>query len=297
MTIQDSHLAEKAGKTDKTDGKWDAMRTIEYGGLNQQDICVFDITFISGIRSAGKEADKTKGREKNGILYMPKGECRIFRTGEQDLILRAGDVAMLPQDYCYQLRYTAEETEFRQVNFSILSAGGEVLTLSDQIQVLTDRVDVPVVSNLMAKIEIACQAEDDGSVLRRKELLYRLLSLLFVQEHALNIQQTKYANILPGALLLQKTFLEDRPITEFAAACNISLSSFRALFTQYYGMPPSVYRNELRIKRARSLLIDGNCSVLEAATGSGFHNLSYFCRYYKRVTGETPGQTQAKFNG
>jgi len=273
------------------------MRSIEQGSLNWQDICVFGLSFASGVRCAGAEADKAKGREKNGVLYLSSGECRIYCDGEQDLILRSGDVAVIPQGYCYRLRYTGEETEFRLVNFHIVSAAGEKLTFSNRIEVLTDRVDVSSVSNLMAKIEESCQAEDDSSVLRRKELCYRLISLLLVQERSPCIQQAKYVGILPGVLLLQKTFLESRPITDFAAACHISVSSFRGLFTQYYGMPPSVYRNELRIKRARSLLIDGNCTILEAATGSGFQNLSYFCRYYKKYFGETPGQTQTKYNG
>lgn len=273
------------------------MEAMEHGGLHRQDICVFGISYGSGIRNAGKEVDKSKGREKNGILYLPKGECQIFRDGEQVMVLRSGDVAVIPQNYCYKLRYTGQETDFRQVNFRMLAPSGEEVNFSRQLEVLTDRVDVTIVSNLMAKIETACQAEDDNSVLRRKELCYRLIAHLFVQENAAGIQQTKYAAIFPGVLLLQKTYLENRSVTEFAAACNISLSSFRSLFTRYYGMPPSVYRNELRIKRARSLLIDGNCSVLEAATGSGFHNMGYFCRYYKKTIGETPGQTLKKYNG
>ena len=269
------------------------MQIIERGNLNDQDIGIFAISFISGIRAAGKEADKqVKGREKDGILYLLRGECRIFAPDQPELIIRAGDVVLLPREYRYKLRYTGEESEFKLVNFEVLAACGHQLAISDRIEIVTDKVNIPAFTNILDKIEINCRAEDDTAVLRRKELVYRLLCLLFAQVRPLNIQKPKYTRILPGVLLLQQTFLEDVPISQLAATCNISISSFRGLFTEYYGVAPSVYRNELRIKHARSLLIDGNCTVAEAASGSGFNNLSYFCRCYKKVTGETPSKTQ-----
>ena len=100
--------------------------------------------------------------------------------------------------------------------------------------------------------------------------------------------------ILPGALMLQQTYLENFPISKYAEACNISLTSFRSLFTQKYGMSPLQYRNHLRISRAVAMLQEGSCTVAEAAYASGFDNIGYFCRYYKKITGETPKTTQTR---
>ena len=94
--------------------------------------------------------------------------------------------------------------------------------------------------------------------------------------------------------MLRKNYLENLSIPELAAACNISVSSFRALFTECYGMSPIQYRNRLRIKRAKTLLADGGYTVAEVAAESGFYNVSYFIRFYKKTVGETPSETQAK---
>ena len=53
------------------------------------------------------------------------------------------------------------------------------------------------------------------------------------------------------------------------------------------------YRNRLRLRRARQLLEDGNCTVTEAAFASGFENLGYFCRSYKKLPGQPPYSTKA----
>ena len=79
----------------------------------------------------------------------------------------------------------------------------------------------------------------------------------------------------------------------FAKACNISESGFRQMFFKQYGISPLQYRNRLRINRARELLEYDNCTVAEAAYASGFENLGYFCRSYKKHMGETPQATRA----
>jgi transcriptional regulator GlxA family with amidase domain len=48
----------------------------------------------------------------------------------------------------------------------------------------------------------------------------------------------------------------------------------------------------LRIERARAMLSETGCSVTEAAYACGFENLGYFCKYYKKITGESPGSTK-----
>lgn len=67
-----------------------------------------------------------------------------------------------------------------------------------------------------------------------------------------------------------------------------------ALFKKHYGASPVQYRNRLRLERARELLREGGYTVFEAAYAVGFENLGYFCRYYKRVMGETPSESRAR---
>ena len=132
------------------------------------------------------------------------------------------------------------------------------------------------------------------SAFLHKEQLYRLFTLLFGEKSIDHPLQTKYSNLAPGIHLLQQTFLQDLPIQQFADICNISLSSFRSLFTEFYGISPLRYRNQLRINHAKTLLTETHCTISEVAERSGFDNTAYFCRLYKKIIGETPGQTRAR---
>ena len=97
---------------------------------------------------------------------------------------------------------------------------------------------------------------------------------------------------MPGVLLLKQTYLENLPVEVFAKKSNISVGAFRQLFHKQYNMSPVQYRNHLRISRAQQLLQHGDCSVAEVAYECGFENVGYFCRYYKKITGQTPHQSK-----
>ena len=43
--------------------------------------------------------------------------------------------------------------------------------------------------------------------------------------------------------------------------------------------------------------MDGELTVSEVAYACAFENVGYFCRYYLKVTGEKPSDTQKRFSG
>ena len=92
--------------------------------------------------------------------------------------------------------------------------------------------------------------------------------------------------------MLEQTYLENLPIEKYAAVSHVSVNTFRSLFQKQFGTSPLKYRNSLRIERAKELLNEGGFTVAEVAYASGFENIGYFCRYYRRITGESPGETK-----
>lgn len=49
------------------------------------------------------------------------------------------------------------------------------------------------------------------------------------------------------------------------------------------------YRNNLRIRYACDLLKVGDHNVSEVAELTGFGNVQYFCRVFRKATGKAPG--------
>ncbi|WP_279297671.1 helix-turn-helix domain-containing protein [Paraflavisolibacter caeni] len=76
-------------------------------------------------------------------------------------------------------------------------------------------------------------------------------------------------------------------------SCRKSQSTpglFFKTFFQYTGIRPLACLHEKRIERAQYLLTTTNMSYVEVATETGFENLPYFSRFFKKVTSLTPVQ-------
>jgi AraC family transcriptional regulator, arabinose operon regulatory protein len=80
----------------------------------------------------------------------------------------------------------------------------------------------------------------------------------------------------------------DVPVSELAAAVNLSPSRLTHLFRRETGVPPARYRHTLRMERAR-LLLERTClSVKEVMTSVGVHDPSHFSRDFRRYHGVAP---------
>ena len=146
----------------------------------------------------------------------------------------------------------------------------------------------------MTNLMLCGASKTVDAVLRKKELMYRLLGVIYLSSFSLLSKKEVSMQIAEGLRLLEQTYLENLPVTRFAEASHISVSTFRSLFQKQLGTSPVKYRNRLRIERSKELLRESNLGVAEVASACGFENVGYFCRYYRQNTGETPSETRKK---
>ena len=76
-------------------------------------------------------------------------------------------------------------------------------------------------------------------------------------------------------------------VPTMAAAVKLSPSRFRARYRAAFGISPLEDLLAVRLEQARALITDG-LTVAVAAERSGFRDLSYFHRQYRRRLGATP---------
>ena len=91
---------------------------------------------------------------------------------------------------------------------------------------------------------------------------------------------------------LQETYEDEIHFSDLAERFNISLRQIERLFKTYLDMTPNEYLCDLRLQKARSLLSETNCSVMEVATACGFNSAGHFSKSFKKRFGVTP----ARFN-
>lgn len=74
----------------------------------------------------------------------------------------------------------------------------------------------------------------------------------------------------------------------YAEQHNIGYSYFRKSFKQYTGTAPVQYHLDLKIRRAREILVSSDASIKEVAYEVGFHSIHYFSRIFRKKTGVPP---------
>lgn len=77
-------------------------------------------------------------------------------------------------------------------------------------------------------------------------------------------------------------------ISFLSEMCGITPEYFRRVFRACYGTSPVKYINDLKITRAKELMLSGKFSVSQAAQLSGFSDISYFSREFKKSVGTPP---------
>jgi AraC-like DNA-binding protein len=91
--------------------------------------------------------------------------------------------------------------------------------------------------------------------------------------------------------LIAGRYRDDLTAGDLATVTGRSRFAVHRAFTHVYGMPPSDYQRQLRLREARALIAAGT-PISEAAVLAGFADQSHLSRWFVRYYGVTPGRYQ-----
>jgi AraC-like DNA-binding protein len=86
-----------------------------------------------------------------------------------------------------------------------------------------------------------------------------------------------------------RALVEDINLAELARHCGVSEGHLSRIFHHATGLTFREYLTQIRLERAKSLLLNSGKSVTEIAYESGFQSLSQFHRVFQKVHGLSPG--------
>ena len=78
-------------------------------------------------------------------------------------------------------------------------------------------------------------------------------------------------------------------------ALGVSYSRMRKVFKEYTGHSPHQYYLEMKINKAKELLLTKNSTIKQVAIDLSFENQYYFSRLFKKKTGLSPSQWKSTF--
>lgn len=143
-------------------------------------------------------------------------------------------------------------------------------------------------SPICAAIRRMILIDNDRSIsadYKRLSEIYNIMAALVIGKNA-----TEKANIILAAIGIMDTgYTEELTVDEIARRVGLDRSYFSVLFKEETGMTPHAYLNQIRIKRACTLMLETNLSLSDIAAQVGLEMTS-FSRMFKREMGESPSK-------
>ena len=161
------------------------------------------------------------------------------------------------------------------------------------------RNDQEIIDCVVEMIE-EYQKKQIGYELKIKSLVFNFFVLL-LRHHAHKLLgeaeyriKTLHAKRLATVLqYLEEHYFEPCSLELLASQVNLSPSRFCHIFKDLIGLSPIAYVCSVRIKHAKELLHHSDFSVTEIAWKTGFEDINYFSRQFKKYVGLTPSQYRA----
>ena len=260
-----------------------------------------------------------------GPLHMVlRGHC-LFRCGDNEIVLHAGDAILLPHGTRHQMldnssttpvsapavmdklathrepvngeRYTRMlcghfewDTEMDHVMFRELPEYIVVRNFGNG--------DANQFKSIVALITEQCERNNPGNSAiadRLGEILFISLLRAWLIDNA--AQPGVLATLADKRLARSLRYIhnqaeQDIDVQAMARIAGMSRTSFAVQFRKVMGVTPAAYLTEWRLLSARRLLISSDAPLAHIPDRVGYANEASFARAYKRRFGETPAMTR-----
>ena len=149
-------------------------------------------------------------------------------------------------------------------------------------------------SDCIRQIDLLCGTTPEGYQLAVKGYLFHFVFILIThrlkEEEEPAVQSKTLEKLKTILKYVEEHYTDHITIEDMAALTFYSKSHFMKFFKAHMGSGFIEYLNDYRLTMAERLLRSSDLSVLEVAEQSGFDNLSYFNRIFKRKYGSSPGK-------
>ena len=222
-----------------------------------------------------------KNRTGHGLAFKISGE-NIYRfdNGLQ-ITLRPNEIIYLPKHSTFEV-LSCGNGDCYAINFDF----------SEQIFFAPFAVKIKNDISVLKLFKTACTAwtqKQQGYVMECKGELYQIICNIQREYFSRYLSGDKLNMIKPAVQFIHNEY-NKRPISieELSLMCGITPEYFRRIFKTYYGTSPMKYINELKIALSKDLLASRMYSVTDAAMQSGYNDISYFSREFKKSIGVSP---------
>ncbi len=247
----------------------------------QQDLEVHKILLACYVKP-GCVRRTHNNRPSHGLMFNCSNSARFAFSDGKMLNVPENAIAFLPEGSSYTVLDTENSGNTYAINFTLMQ------NLHFEPFFIQTK-DSKAFLDLFKKTEKEWTTKNSGYILKCKSLLYSILYKMQKEYQANYADSGKHELIRPAIAYLHEHYTtEALKVAQLAEMCGISPEYFRNIFQNFYGSSPIKYINRLKMEHARELLSSGLYTVTEAATLSGYNDLSHFSREFKKTYGVKP---------
>ena len=222
-----------------------------------------------------------KNRPSHGLaIHLGGLKDYTFSDGTK-LTVKKHDIIYLPKFSNYAVT-TKEPGDCYAINFEV----SENINFPPFVLSIKNHNDFAGRFKAATKI---WELKRNSYILKCKAELYNIIYNMHQEYFAEYFPKNKFDSIKSAVDYIHENYAnENISIEALSEMCNITPEYFRKIFKSFHGVSPISYINNLKITRAKELLDSQMYSVKDASILSGFNDISYFSREFKKMTGLSP---------
>ena len=234
---------------------------------------------------------RTPPRPLLEVLFVTDG-CLRLSVGTRLADLVAGDVALINAHYGNRDSPTGKSFRYSCVSFDVSGCPALRTLRSAPFMEVRSVADRETLRRLFREAnELYHVRSGPLPELQLKAALLRLLVAVVAEGEAAAIPGGLVAegHLREALALIRRDHANsDLSLADLARAVHLSKDHFGRRFRREFGLSPMRYLLELRLRRARNLLLKSGLSVKQIALTVGFRDPLYFSRAFRRVLRQAP---------
>lgn len=132
------------------------------------------------------------------------------------------------------------------------------------------------------------QQEQQSAEIHSAMMIQLLFDQLMLTLDRLAIDQQQHTPVIQAIIYLCNNFTDQNLSVQLICGMfQVSQKSMSNQLVKMTGLSTNPFINQLRIRKARSLLLQGN-SITDVAFRVGYNDSNYFSTKFKNITGQTP---------
>ncbi|MCG6190556.1 AraC family transcriptional regulator [Maribellus maritimus] len=139
------------------------------------------------------------------------------------------------------------------------------------------------------------EKEQPGYQLIASGMIIKLLGYIISFEKQKGFSGKRIAKVIEEVrFLMRQNVSGEYNLEELAQQHNVGYSYFRKMFKKFTSMSPGQYHLQLKLMRAKEMLISTDKSIKEISNELGFQSIYYFSNLFKKKEGLNPTQYRKK---